>query len=122
MSKSISSVSLIAIQGIVLAVIEKDDAVLGHDGRRPAFSQHAVEVAWTGQNGFLDFSVFIHFRCPVDKVVGRGNVYILLAPIHPVLAIYLRYDLAALLINLRYDGCRLGKHVFKLAAVCPVEG
>ena len=46
----IGGVSLIAIQGIVLAVIEKDNAILCHNCRRPTFSQHTVKVAWTWQD------------------------------------------------------------------------
>ena len=58
----------IAMFGIVLAVIEDDDAGLREDRRRSGFREATVEVAWPFGEDLDGISVSVFNRGPVDEI------------------------------------------------------
>src|SRR5437660_7764254 len=82
----------VAVVGVVLAVVEDDDAFVGEDGWRADLREADVEVAGALGEDFDGVAGFVFDGGPVDEVGGGGEANDDLAPVHPVFAVDLCGD------------------------------
>jgi hypothetical protein len=127
------------VAGLVLGVVNEEDAVRPEDCRRTRLHQLAVEhslprtqhgerllgVSWhvlvVGPPAVDRVGVVGHHGHPVDEVVGGGGVEVVLSPVHPIRPIDLHCHESPVRLGLHNDRAGFGPGVDVRASECLAE-